>query len=119
MITQSCLFNNTHSFQNNVFQQRFSGWSNTSSMNQARESHIASVLTSGKVLVTGGSNDSVLNSAEFYDLSAETWTTTDSMHQARVDHIVSVLTNGKVLVTAGLYGSRSILNTAELYDPST
>ncbi|CAF1569135.1 unnamed protein product, partial [Adineta steineri] len=75
----------------------------------------ASVLSNGKVLVTGGSinNFGYLNSAELYDLSTGTWTTTGNMTNAREGHTASVLSNGKVLVTG------SFLNSAELYDPST
>ncbi|CAF3991932.1 unnamed protein product [Rotaria sp. Silwood2] len=40
------------------------------------------------------------------------------MYSQRVDHTASVFTNGKVLVTGG-EDSDGILNSAELYDPST
>ncbi|CAF0823039.1 unnamed protein product [Adineta steineri] len=94
-------------------------WSNTSNMNQARQSHTASVLKNGKVLVASGSNGSVLNSAELYNPSTETWTTIDSMHQARVDHTASILADGKVLVVGGFNGGRSRPNIVDPYDPST
>jgi hypothetical protein len=49
-------------------------------MNNGRYLHTASVLTNGKVLVTGGygySGD--LNSVELYDPSTGTWTITGRM----------------------------------------
>jgi hypothetical protein len=87
-------------------------------MNNVRYLHTASVLSNGKVLVTGGySNSAYLNSAELYDPSTGMWTTTGNMNYARAEHKASVLTNGKVLVTGGI--SNGFLNSAELYDPST
>ncbi|CAF3744959.1 unnamed protein product [Rotaria sp. Silwood1] len=83
-------------------------------MNSARYDHTASVLTNGKVLVTGGQNGiSSLNSAKLYDPSTGTWTMTGSMNYARYLHAASVLTNGKVLVTGGLMNTA--LNNSELY----
>ncbi|CAF0906873.1 unnamed protein product [Adineta steineri] len=93
-------------------------WTATSSMNNARHSHTASVLPNGKVLVTGGSGNSFVNSSELYDPATGTWTTTSSINDARHLHTASVLSNGKVLVAGGLNGMYSLSN-AELYDPST
>ncbi|CAF4158816.1 unnamed protein product, partial [Adineta steineri] len=60
-------------------------WSVTSNMSDARQEHTASVLSNGKVLVTGGFNHNIgfLNSAELYDPSTGIWTTTGSMTNAR------------------------------------
>ncbi len=80
----------------------FIGWSDTGSLNKTRGWHTASVLTNGKVLVTGGSNGIVnFNSAELYDPSTGVWTVTGNMNYTRTSHTASVLTNGKVLVTGG------------------
>jgi hypothetical protein len=77
-------------------------WLNTGNMKYARELHTSLVLTNGKLLVTGGGNDTaVLNSAELYDLATGIWTTTGNLNNARVGHTASVLTDGKVLVTGG------------------
>ena len=76
--------------------------------------HTASVLTDGKVLVTGGgTNSGITNSAELYDPSTGTWIITGNMNNAREEHTASVLTHGEVLVTGGSY--TNALNSAELY----
>ncbi|CAF4855301.1 unnamed protein product [Rotaria sp. Silwood1] len=46
------------------------------------------------------------------------WLNTGSMNSARTIHTQSILLNGKVLVTGG-YDGNYIVNSAELYDPST
>jgi len=58
-------------------------------MRYERQYHTASVLTNGKVLVTGGYHRSTIeNSAELYDLSTGRWTIIDSMmmHDIIIKH---------------------------------
>ena len=83
----------------------------------ARNRHTASILGTGKVLVTGGFGYSslYLNSVELYDHSSGVWTTIESMSCAREDHTASILDSGKVLVAGG-YDSSSKWNSAELYE---
>ncbi|CAF4287176.1 unnamed protein product, partial [Adineta steineri] len=76
-------------------------WVLTGNINVARTYHTASILGNGKVLLTGGTNGSPLNSAEIYDPIANTWTSTGTMSVGRQYHTVSVLGNGKILVTGG------------------
>ncbi len=78
--------------------------------------HTASVLTNGKVLVTGGfyMNYSSLNSAELYDSLIGTWTIINNMNNARSVHTASLLMNGQVLLAGGT-GPSGTLNTSELY----
>ena len=53
-------------------------------MTNARYSHTASVLSNGKVLVSGGYDGFIyLNSAEVYDPSTGIWTTTSNMTNTR------------------------------------
>jgi hypothetical protein len=54
----------------------------------------------------------------FKCLSLGLFNNTGSMNNARQYHTASVLTNGKVLVAGGSNGG-TVLNSAELYDPST
>jgi N-acetylneuraminic acid mutarotase len=79
-------------------------------------------LIDGKVLVTGGFNDSTtLKSVELYDPSTGKWIHTNHLRNARFLHAASVLPNGKVLAFAGVNDDEFMdaLDSAELYDPST
>ena len=100
-------------------------WVTTSSMTTARQGHTATLLSTNKVLVVGGTNgNTTLASAELYDRTTGTWAATGSMINARQWHTAVQLntssnptTSGKVLVAGGRNGSTS-LYTAELYSPS-
>nr|AEN94426.1 kelch repeat-containing protein [Adineta vaga] len=89
-------------------------------MNTQRTSHTAILLKNGKVLVTGGYDDTqkYLKSAELYDPLTETWTITGNMSFPRAKHTASLLRNGKVLVSGGLTNSL-IRHSTELYDVAT
>ncbi|CAF4751303.1 unnamed protein product [Rotaria sp. Silwood2] len=89
-------------------------------MYSGRYRHTASILTNGKLLVTGGllSDYFYFYGAILYDPSVGNWTMINGMHYARERHTASVLTNGNVLVTGGYNGSTP-LDSVELYDPLT
>ncbi len=91
-------------------------------LKSARALHTATMLTNGRVLLTGGESDNsgntILNTAEAYDPVANTFTTlTATMTSARTAHAASLLPNGQVLITGGDNASGTGLNTAEVYDP--
>lgn len=99
-------------------------WSVTGAMNLARQSHTATLLTNGKVLVAGGetydgTNYSWVATAELYDPVTGLWTVTGSLTDPREYHAATLLETGKVLVAAGGNFTNGYLNTAELYDPAT
>ncbi|CAF4000974.1 unnamed protein product, partial [Rotaria sp. Silwood1] len=71
-------------------------------MSHPRRWHTATLLTNGKILVTGGSNFDILNSAELYDPLTGTWTISGGMKHPRGVHTATLLTNGKVLVSGGI-----------------
>lgn len=94
---------------------------NTGGMTVARQSHTASKLPNGKVLITGGySGSAYLATAEIFDPAgnggAGTFTATDSMDYARSDHAATPISGNRVLITGGQNGS--VLNTAEIFDPA-
>ena len=78
----------------------------------ARSSHVATLLASGKVLITGGwSGTADLASAELYDPVTESFNSTGDMTMGRPGHTATLLKNGKVLLAGGNDAS------AELYEP--
>jgi WD40 repeat protein len=90
-------------------------------MRTARQSHTATLLPSGKILVVGGGGGNgltALSSCELYDPATGAWTTTGSLTNARLNHTATLLNNGKVLVAGG-NGATAAYTSAELYDPTT
>ncbi|MEP6922211.1 MAG: kelch repeat-containing protein [bacterium] len=96
-------------------------WADTGRLNEARESHTATLLRGGQVLVVGGSDwnlHQTVKSAELYDLSTGSFTRTADLNTARENHSATLLSNGKVLVAGGS-NSNGILGSVEIYDPGT
>lgn len=102
----------------------------TPNMGNPRFEHTATLLTNGKVLVTGGlgvaGRDSegervpppALDSAEIYDPATRAFMPAGKMNSARAGHTATLLLNGKVLITGG-QSNPDTLPSAELYDPAT
>ncbi|HEV2394897.1 MAG TPA: kelch repeat-containing protein [Verrucomicrobiae bacterium] len=109
----------------NVFlalQGRADYFTNAASMNLPRVGHTATLLLNGKVLVTGGHNDTgtINNESELYNPTDGMWNVTGSMATQRVVHASVLLTSGKVLTSGGLsIFYNGYLSSAEVYDPAT
>src|SRR3981189_1334339 len=92
-------------------------------MSQATEGFPAVVLSSKKVLISGGlgAGGTVLAAAELYDPTTGAWTSAGSLSVARFAHTATLLPSGKVLVTGGCTASDCSTDTAvsELYDPTS
>lgn len=92
-------------------------WAATGSLSAPRLGHAATVLASGKVLVSGGYNDianGLVTTCELFDPTTGTWSATGSMNVARGSSPRTLLPSGKVLA----YGGPD-LTSCELYDPTT
>jgi len=87
----------------------------TGSMAEARNSHTATLLMDGTVLVAGGGNNSP--TAELYDPSTSSFTRTGNMEFGRSGHTATAMTPPSgiycVLVVGG--GSLNPIATAEIY----
>jgi N-acetylneuraminic acid mutarotase len=89
-------------------------WTPTGGLGTARANHTATLLTDGRVLVTGGGDD--IASAEIYNPSTGNWSGAGNMAQARFGHASVRLPDGRVLVAGG--ANTNVLAAAELYDPA-
>jgi hypothetical protein len=99
-------------------------FSATGSLATARYRHEATLLQSGKVLISGGLQANPLaavSAAEVFDPASGTFTATGAMATARYNHSATLLSDGTVLIAGGVTdqpgGTAAILASAELYDP--
>lgn len=105
-----------------IYNRSGNSWTPTGAMAETRTNHNATLLTSGKVLVTGGAiRDPITarNSAELYDPVAHAWLRTGSMATPRFNHTATLLPSGKVLVIGGFSSFATALASAEIYDPAS
>jgi WD40 repeat protein len=115
--------------QNFTIQIFAHGFKPTGDMAGPRIAHTATLLSTGKVLVAGGTdgNGMALASAELYDPTTGTFSATGSMATARHHFAATLLcdlskppcNDKRVLVTGGLDVNGNPLMSAELYDPNT
>ena len=97
-------------------------WTATGSLNTARDTHTATLLPNGMVLVAGGvdSNFNDSASAELYDPATGTWTChRQPQHRTRSSHTATLLPNGMVLVAGGSTAVAIPSASAELFNPAT
>ncbi len=101
-------------------------WNAAGSLRVPRLGHAATLLTDGRVLVTGGTStrSEFLDTAELYDPATNVWSAAGRMIGPRQYHTTLLLPGGKVLVFGGLGGFGAFfygfpLHSAELYDPAT
>jgi hypothetical protein len=106
-----------------LYDPRTRAFSPAPDMRAARLAHRATLLTDGRVLITGGQDAAgrKLSSAEVYDPAANTFAPIGDMTTPRSDHAATLLTDGRVLITggaAGGYPGEGPVASAELFDPA-
>ena len=96
------------------------GFLPTGKMESSRAGHTATLLNTGKVLITGGASigaSSLLATAELFDPTSRTFSATGNMGMARVSHTATLLKDGRVLVIGGMDTTDNPTSTAEIFDP--
>ena len=89
-------------------------------MDDARQSHTATRLPNGSVLVVGGFDGAdYLATAQVYYPEFNTYATTvPTLTTARSEHTATLLNDGRVLIAGGFDGTNA-LDSAQIYDPDT
>ncbi len=90
-------------------------------LSTARDTHTATRLNTGQVLVAGGEDSwcMPLASSQLYNPGAGTWSSKGDLSSPRNGHTATQLNNGQVLVAGGYNISSTgvlyALNSADLY----
>ena len=90
----------------------------------ARSGHQATLLTDGRVLVTGGSDDAgaAISRAEIFNPVTRTWADAEPNVHPRLEHAATLLQDGRVIVVGGastISSCDAVAAAAEIYDPRT
>lgn len=98
-------------------------WANLPEMKEKRAYHTSTVLNNGSILVCGGSNGAkTLDNCETFSPQLDSWVIISTMTTPRAYHTATLLPNGTVLIAGGQSNTgdaNSVLNTSEIYYPST
>src|SRR5215472_4099709 len=84
-----------------------------------RTGHAATVLSDGRVFLTGGrdSAGNIVAVSEIFDPATETSIGSATLTTPRVNHTATLLADGRVFVAGGDNGSGPV-NSAEIFDPA-
>ncbi|HAT11305.1 MAG TPA: hypothetical protein DCS97_12110, partial [Planctomycetes bacterium] len=101
-----------------VYDPQTGTWSYTGSLATFRFAHTATLLASGRVLVTGGkAGSTVWSSCELFQPASGEWSPTGSLVSARSNHAATLLPSGRVLVSGGELAGLTQTALCEDYDP--
>lgn len=105
-------------------------WTAVGSLANARYDHTATLLNTGKVLVTGGFTNAdsgavqATDTCELYDPTTKTWSLAAPLPIALAQHRATLLGDGTVLVTGGVANdtattANNYSSVGYVYDPTT
>ncbi len=85
-----------------------------------RSGHVATALSDGRVLITGGRDNAgnLVAASEIFDPETQSSASSATLNTARIDHTATRLADGRVLVAGGT-GDAGPLSSAEIFDPAT
>jgi hypothetical protein len=97
-------------------------WQYVAPMNFGRAEHKALVMKDGRVIVTGGvdQSGSLVLSCEIYDPKTNNWSSGGSLNQGRRRHELVLLNDGRIVAISGMVndgGATTVSN--EIFDPAT
>jgi serine/threonine protein kinase len=92
-----------------------------SRLKMPRTRHAATLLTDGRVLVSGGGGSSgdTLDSAEVFEPATNSFRRVGRMNTPRKDHTSTLLADGRVLIVGGSQAGNRPVDGVEIYDPKT
>ncbi len=105
-----------------IYDPASGNWIETDSLDAARYRHAATLLPSGKVLISGGEDGAIPNSgvpiggSELYDPTIGAWTSAGELVTPRYRHTSTLLPSGQVLTVGGRDATISALPDAEIFD---
>src|SRR5439155_8766954 len=84
-----------------------------------RSGHVATALSDGRVMITGGRDNAgnLVAVSEIFDPETQTSSASATLNTARVDHTATRLADGRVLVAGGS-DDTGPLSSAEIFDPA-
>jgi hypothetical protein len=95
----------------------------TARMHVARSGHQATLLDDGRILVTGGSDESgaAISRAEIFNPVTQTWADAEPNAHPRFEHAATLLEDGRVVIVGGASTISSCegVSAAEIYDSRT
>ena len=99
------------------------GWQEVPSPSQIRTRHAAVLMEDGKVMISGGQNQTTsgyitLNTCEIYDPVTNSWTPAGNMIKYRSLHSMLTLKDGRIFVFGG-FGTYDYYQSGEVYNPAT